>query len=133
MLCVVLSDRYTSSQKVDTQKRQETVSVFEEILADIQGDTAYEDSLVVKEKSQRKQRSADERKEGAVPKPTLGPRVDLEPVHSSVAMRQRSSSALVTGAERDSSSGHSASQHPRSMSFTSSGSSTGPLYQHHHR
>lgn len=128
-----LPARYVPAQKDDDQKRQETVSVFEEILADIQGDIAYEDSLVVKEKSQRKQQDTDKKKASTVPKPTLGPRIDVEPVYTSVAMRQRSSSALVTGVERDSSSGRSLSLHPRSMSFTSSGSSAGPLYQHHHR
>ena len=131
--CVVLSARYVSAWRENNQRTQETVSVFEEILADIQGDIAYEDSLAVKEKSQRKQRSSDEKKVGSVPKPTLGPRVDLESVHASVAVRQRSSSALVTGVDRDSSSGRSLSQHPRSMSFTSSGSSAGPLHHHHHR
>jgi hypothetical protein len=118
--------RYKSSKKDTLRKRPETDSVFDEIMADLQGDLpSYEAA-----KQPPTQSPPPEGQKSDTLRRTLGPPVDIDAM--SVKGRRRSSSALVANGD-----GRGIvpvpGVHPRSMSFTSSGSSTALIYPHHHR
>ena len=123
---LLLYSRYKSSKKDTLRKRPETDSVFDEIMADLQGDLpSYEAA-----KQPPTQSPPPEGQKSDTLRRTLGPPVDIDAM--SVKGRRRSSSALVANGD-----GRGIvpvpGVHPRSMSFTSSGSSTALIYPHHHR
>ena len=129
--------RYHSSSS-EHHRRQETDTVFEAILADLQGDLPNETESKVRATSSTKTQPSPAQedlptKEPPVVKRTLGPAISLEPV-TMTTVRQRSASALVaSNHDYKDISGSTAGSHQRSRSFTSSVSSAGLLNPSHHR
>ena len=120
--------RYKSSKKDASRVRPETDSVFNEIMANLQ-----EDLPSLAAEKQQSQTQTNEESKKSQTRPTLGPKVDLESSTSATSIgRRRSSSALVANANSRNSVPLTGT-HPRSMSFTSSGSSTALVPSHQHR